>query len=164
MSRRAVAAVVVAAALIGVWFWQPWLGSDERQIRRRLDALANDFNESTTDGLGAVARAAKFGSYFAGDVVIEFGHGTPPVRGRETVIGMAARLQPRTAAFTLQLLDVNVTASPPAAAEVNLTAAFRRRSLDTGEESVDAQELLLGMVKVDGEWRIQHVTAVESFK
>jgi SnoaL-like protein len=164
MSRWTGVALALAAVLIWLWVWQPWLPRDERQIRRRLHAFAADFNESTTDGLGTVARAARFGSYFTDDVVIEFGQGTPPVHGRETVMGMATRLQPRTAAFTLQLLDVNIVVSSPAAAEVNVTAAFRRRSLATGEESIEAQELRLAMVKVDGDWRVSRVTAVEAFK
>lgn len=154
---------VVVVSLVAVAAWRYWRPNDERDVRRRLNALASDFNESTTDGLGAVARAARMGAYFTEDIVVDLGQGAPPIRGRETMMGMAARLQPRTAAFSVELLDINVKISPPSAADVSLTAAFRRRNPATGEE-IDAQELALRMSKADGEWRISHVTAVEPFK
>lgn len=164
MSRRTVLLIAVVAVAVCIWVWRAWWPNDERQIRRRLNSFAADFNESTTDGLGMVARAAKIGSYFTDDIVVEFGQGTPPVHGRETLMGMATRLQGRTAAFTLELLDVNVDVESPTTAEVNLTAAFRRRSLTTGEESIDARELSLGMVKVNGEWRVSRVTSIDTFR
>jgi hypothetical protein len=156
-----VAAVVAVAAV--VWVWRVWWVSDAQQITRRLEAFESDFNESATEGLSAVARAAKLGSYFADGIVVDLGRGTPPIQGRETLIGMAARLQPRTAAFTLDLLDINVEMGPQSTAEVNLTAAFRRRST-SGEDSIDARELLLTMTKIDGEWRANHVKAIEPFR
>ena len=74
-----------------------------------------------------IAHAARIGTYFTEDIVVDLGKGTPPIQGRETLIGMAARLQPRTAAFTLELLDITVEMRSPSTAEVSLTAAFRRR-------------------------------------
>lgn len=165
MSRRTkvILAAIVALAL-GVWAWRAWSPDDRRDVRRRLNTFATEFNKSTTDGLGTVARAARIGSYFTEDVVVELGGGSPPIRGREVLIGMASRLHFRTAAFTLELIDVNVNLPGPARAEVSLTAAFRRRSVGNGDESIDAQELALQMTKADGEWRISHVRAVEPFK
>src|SRR5687768_294751 len=121
-----------AAAAVAILAWHYW-PNEERSVRRRLSAFTRDFNESTTDGIGMVARAARIGSYFTPDVVVDLGSTVPPIRGRETLIGMTARLQPRTSAFVLELRDVNVKISQPASAEVGLTALFRRRSLDSGE-------------------------------
>ena len=59
-------------------------------------------NASTKDGLGTAARAAQIGSYFTEDAVVDFGGGSRPIQGRETLMGMAARLQPRTAAFRMR--------------------------------------------------------------
>ena len=87
----------------------------------------------------------------------------PPLQGRETLMGMSARPQPRTAAFTLQLLDINVEMGQQSTAEVNLTATFRRRTA-AGEESIDARELLITMARIDGEWRASHVKAIEPFR
>ena len=47
-----------------------------------------------------------------------------------TLMGMAERLQPRTAAFRMELDDVGVEMTPGAAtADVTLTASFIRRSI-----------------------------------
>jgi hypothetical protein len=163
MGRRTVVIAVVAAALLAVWAWRTWWPSDEQRIRGRLRAFAADFNESTTDGLGTVARAARLGSYLTDDVVVDLGSGSPPIQGRETLMAMATRLQMRTAAFTLDLVDINVTMAG-GEADVNLTVAFKRRSIGTGEESVDAREMALRMVKSDGEWRIRRASTVETFR
>ena len=162
--RLLLLAALAGAVLLGVWAWRAWWPTDEQQIRRRLHALAADFNESTTDGLGTVARAAKIGSYFTSDIVVDLGEGTPSIQGRETIIGMVGRLQPRTSAFTLELLDLNVEVRTPTTAGVNLTAAFRQRSLTTGEDSLEARELSLDMVKADTEWRVSRIRTVEPFR
>ena len=166
MSRRAIAVLTgVAVILLAVFVWRYWWPDDARDVRNRLNALANDFNESTTDGLGTVARAGRLSTYFTDDVVIELGQGSPPIHGRETLIGMASRLQPRTSAFRLELLDINVDVKGGSEAEVRLTAAFRRLGPTVaGEGSIDAQEMALRMNKGNGDWRISHVTTVEPFR
>jgi hypothetical protein len=162
--RRSSALALLLAIVLGTlaaWYYWP---SDERQIRHRLEEFTNEFNESTTDGVGTVARAARLGSFFTEQVVVELGPGSAPIHGRNTLIGMAARLQPRTAAFAVELKDVNVAVAEGGVAEVNLTAVFRRRSMATGEESLDAREFTLGMVKTSGEWQVNRVTAVDTLK
>jgi hypothetical protein len=81
---------------------------------------------------------------------------------------MVARLQPRTAAFRLELDDVNVefpASGGRVGADVTLTASFIRRSLSTGEESRDAREFALVCRKdSDAEWRIERVSAVDTFR
>jgi hypothetical protein len=163
MRRGAVLLGIAAIAAASAWAWRAWWPSDELQIQRTLQSFAEDFNEGASDGLAAMARAAQIVSYFTSDVSVELGRGTPPIQGRETLAGMVARLQPRTAAFTLELVDVNVDVSGTTA-NVSLTAAFRLRSLATGEESVDARELSLGMVKQDGLWRVNRVNTVDAFR
>lgn len=160
---RRVAALAALGIVVGVWAWRTWWPSDEQQIRRRLRAFAAEFNESTTNGVGMVARAARMSTYFTEDVVVDLGKGTPPIAGRETLLGMATRLQPRTAAFTVELVDITANLSGETTADVTLTAAFRRRS-PAGEESIDARELAVGMVKIEGEWRVSRVKTVEAFR
>jgi hypothetical protein len=156
------AAVALAAA--GLWIWQSLSPSDERDITRRLRALGEEFNLSTTDGLGTAARAARFGTYFTDDVVVELGGGSPAINGRDTLMGMAARLQPRTAAFVIDFRDVTVTVLEPRRAEASLTAVIRRRVIGTDEESLDAREFALALQKMDDVWRISHASAVETLK
>jgi hypothetical protein len=164
MSRRTQAVLaVVALAAAGVWIWQ-WRGTPrDREIRNRLTQLAAELNSSTTDGLGIAARAARLGSYFTPDIVIELGQGSPPIQGRETLMGMAARLQPRTAAFELELKDITIERADDAAADIVFTALIRRRSFGSGEESIDAREFSATMRKTD-EWRIAHVVAIDTLR
>jgi hypothetical protein len=166
MSRRASLVLAGLAILsIAVLAWRFWWPNDARDIRNRLNALAADFNESTTDGLGTVARAVRLATYFTDDVVVELGQGSPPIRGRETLVGMASRLQMRTAAFRLELLDINVDLRNRSDADVRLTAAFRRLGGGaSGEGSIDAQEISLRMTKANGDWRISHVATVDPFR
>lgn len=165
-ARHAVRSVVIVALGVLAFFaWRSRITDDERAIRGRLEALRNEINARTTDGLGTVARAAQIGSYFTDDVVIELGEGAPPIRGRETLIGMATRLQPRTAAFRLDLDDVNVDLVPGGqASDVLLTASFVRRSLSTGEESRDAREFALVCEKNAGTWRISRIAAIDTLR
>jgi hypothetical protein len=163
---RAVRVAGVAGVILLVLFgWRFWFTGEEAVIRRRLEALRDEVNASTPDGLGSAARAAAIGSFFTDDVLVDLGRGTGPINGRETVMAMVARLQPRTAAFRLDLQDVGVEmrAGTPTA-DVTLTGTFTRRSISTGEESIDALEFALVMSKVGGVWRISRLTAVDTLK
>lgn len=164
MNRRS-AAIAAVAVCAGAWAWFAFRPGPEARIERRLQALAAEFNESTTDGLGTVARAARIGSYFTDDVVVDLGQGTPPIQGRETVIGMTARLQPRTAALRLELVDITVALRSHDRADVSLTATFGRRAIGVeSAESVDARELAITMMETGGEWRVSHVRVVDAFR
>jgi hypothetical protein len=158
--------VVSALVLLGVFaFWRTREGLDERVIRQRLEAFRAEVNASTMDGVGTAARAVQIGTYFTEDAVVDLGGGAVPIRGRETLIDMAARLQPRTSAFRLDLDDVGIDVVPGGtAADVLLTASFVRRIISTGEESRDAREFALVLVKADGAWRISKITAIDTLR
>ena len=165
MSRKAAAAVaVVVIAAAGLWMWRHSATPDERAIRGRFDEFAAEFNASTTDGLGTVARAARIGDYFTPDVVVDLGEGSAPIQGRETLMGMAARLQPRTAAFVLEFEDVTLDGLHDARAEVTFTLMIRRRNMTSGEESLDAREFSAEMQKSGGQWRIARAVAIDTLR
>lgn len=167
MTRRDVLRGVLVLALGGITYvaWRGRESDEERAIRARLEALRKEINTSTIDGLGTAAHAAQLGSYFTDDVTIELGEGASAIHGRDTLTGIAARLQPRTAAFRLDLDDVSVDMVPgAAAADVLLTASFVRRSLSTGEQSLDAREFSLVCRKDGGTWRIARVTAIDTLR
>jgi hypothetical protein len=167
MTVRRAAAIATAVALLGVAAWYTFGRSSDPAsiIRERLDTLAERINQSTVDGAGMAARAAELGSYLTEDIEVDFGPSAAPIRGRGTVVGMADRLQPRTAAFRLRFEDVNVMLNPGGeSANVHLTAEIVRRSITTGEESLDAREFSLVMRSTNGLWQIARVTAIQTLK
>jgi SnoaL-like domain len=163
---RRIAAIVLAVVGVAVGAWFLLSPADPgAAVRARLQALAEMVNRSTVDGLGPEARSAQLGAFFAEDVDIDLGRGAAPIHGRDTVIGMAERLQPRTAAFQLKFADVGVAmAASGVTADVHLTAEFIRRNITTGEETLDAREFTVGMRRVGGEWQIARVTAVDTLE
>ena len=164
LQRVLVPSVLVIALVAGVWYLSQ--GRDEtRDVRRRLDELCDSVNSSTTDGRGPHARAAELGLFFTDDVEIDLGRGAAPIRGRATVISMAERLQPRTAAFRLEFEDVSVAMAPGGgSADVHLTAEFIRRDLVSGDQSLDAREFTMAMHRAPDGWQIRRVTGVDTLK
>lgn len=163
MSRPVRLAAVAVAVLCVFLAWRFRGSNDERAIRQQLAGLTNDINRTVTGGLGTVVRSADIGSYFTEDVVVDLGRGAAPIVGRATLIGMASRLQRRTAAFRLRLDDVGVRLKDDStAADVTLTASFVGPDEATGSEATDAREFALAMTKGSGVWRITHVTAVDT--
>jgi hypothetical protein len=159
------ALIVLVLAGLALFAWRTRESGEERTIRERIEALRTEVNASTVDGLGTAARAEQIGDYFTDDAVVELGGGSVPIRGRDSLMGMAARLQPRTAAFRLDLDDVGIEMVPGGvAADVMLTASFVRRSISTGEESRDAREFAMVLVKTDGTWRISRITAIDTLR
>jgi len=160
------AAIVLTAVAIGAGAWYVLTPADSgAPVRARLRALSDMVNRSTVDGRGAEGRSAQLSAFLSEDVDVDLGHGAAPIRGRHTVIGMAERLQPRIAAFRLQFEDMSVVMGPSGdTADVHLTAEFIRRSITTGEESLDAREFMIGMRRVGAEWQIAKVTAVDTLK
>jgi hypothetical protein len=159
----ALSAIVIAVAAAGWYLFGP--AAEGAAVRARLRAFTDTVNGQPTDGLDPAARAVRLGSFFADDVDVDLGPGTAPIRGRETIVGMAERLQPRTAAFRLELEDVTVAMTPGGdAADVHLTAEFIRRSITTGDESLDAREFMLGMRRIGDTWQIARVTAIDTLK
>ncbi len=143
-----------------MWFgWHYVSSTEERAIRGRLEALCSDINAS------GAARAEQIGSYFTADAVVDLGKGTAAINGRDTLVNMAARLQNRTAAFSLELDDIGVTLSPDrTTADATLTATFALRTLPTADESRDAREFRVALSKADGTWRVSRATAVETLR
>lgn len=165
MRARTVTGAALVALLSLITAWLLWPPNNDRQIRRRLTALADEFNSSTADGLGLAAKAVRIGDYFTDDVIVDLGEGSSTIVGRETLMGMAARLEPRTAAFTLRVEDITVEAAADGrTAIVALTLTITRTSTVTREQSLDAREFSLEMRKTDDEWRIARAAAVDTIK
>jgi hypothetical protein len=160
--RIATAALVAVCVFLA---WRGWHSTDEQVIRNRLDALTTDINSTVTGGLSTAARAADIAGYFTDGVIVDFGEGAAPIVGRATLVGMASRLERRTAAFRLRFDDVGVRIEPGGTtAAVTLTASFVQRDAADRGDSMDAREFELALEKVSGTWRISRVTAVDTLK
>jgi hypothetical protein len=162
MFRRSTPSVLLVVLLFscacGLW-------TDERsEIKSRLRELVKVVNTTAAGGVDKLARAVEIGSFFTDDVVVELGEGSAPVVGRDTLIGMATRLEPRIADFSLGFTDATVKlADDKQTADVSLTVEFIRRHPDT-RQTMDAREFKLGMRRADGEWKIARATAIDTLK
>jgi hypothetical protein len=153
-------ACVIVALAVGCGWW----GSEKAAITERLREFTHVVNAAAPEGLGSVSRAAEIGSFFTDDVVVELGEGSTPIAGRETLMAMSMRLQPRLAQFTVGFADANISvAADKQSADVTLTIEFFSRD-QTARQQMDAREFKLGMRQVDGVWKMSRVTAVDTLK
>lgn len=160
--RLTLACIGLAIVAVAAWWWWP---GEKANVRRQLNALAHEVNSVALDSASLAARTMRIGSFFTEEVEMNLGPGSAPIHGREMLLGMAERLQPRTAAFRLRFDDVIVNlASDSLRARVDLTAVLTRRGGGSGDRSLDAMEFSLQMEKVEGQWRIARVTAVETIR
>ncbi len=155
--KRAIVVVVVAVgigAIIALGYPRLF-PSEERRIRRQLDDLVQTVNTPPAEGVEALARAARIGNAFDTDVMIDFGDG-PPVRGREAIMGIASRLQDRGRTVSVALQDVDISiARDRASADVDLTVVVKT------DDSTDAREFQVRMIKPQDQWLIAQATAVK---
>ena len=159
LSRLGAAVLVAAAAF---WWWTSG-SSDERKVRSLFYDFVEELNEGATGGFGTIAHIARLAEFFAPDVVVELGQGSPPIQGRETLLGMVSRLQPRTSAFIFEMDDVNVEFTSPDHGEVTFTAVIRRRS-ESGAESIDAREFADEVIRDGSRWRVIRVVAIDTLR
>ena len=165
MSRPILIGIAVLVLIAGAAWYITHADDESAPIRRRLQAFADEVNSSTIDGKGPEARAAQLGSFFTEDAEVDLGRGSTSIKGRARLVAMAGRLQPRTSAFTLRFEDITVAVAPGGqSADVHLTAEFIRRSITTGDQSLDAREFTIAMRLVDNEWRMDRVTAIDTLK
>jgi hypothetical protein len=151
---------IVAALAAGCGWW----GNEKAAITERLREFTRVVNAAAPEGLGSVSRAAEIGSFFTDDVVVDLAEGSTPIAGRETLMAMSMRLQPRLAQFTIGFADANVNvAADKQSADVSLTVEFFSRD-QTTRQQIDAREFKLGMRQVDGVWKMSRVTAVDTLK
>jgi hypothetical protein len=162
--RRAARMALAAAALcaFAVWFWAFAIRHHEREISRQLFAALREFNGASAERSEAADRAGRIAQYFMPDVTIDFGFGSAPIRGRETLVGIATRILPRTSAFVGELVDTHIRVLDGVHADVTLTLLFRSRA--PGEHDLEARELSISLQNAERSWRIQHIKIVDALR
>jgi len=163
MTARAGVLVLLALALYFA-LTRLW-PDDERRIRDTLDELAAVVSAPAGDGIALVTRAAQLGSFFADDVVIDLGRPFNPIHGRETIVGLAARMQIPGEGLDVRFVDVTVDLLPGGdVAVVRLTATVRAHGQSVLDRTLDAKELEMRLRKVGGDWTIDEVLGVETIE
>ena len=154
MPRLALGVAALALVLGAVWLWP----TDARRIRTTLETAAAAVSAPAGEReLERVARAASLAKTLAPDVVVETGPDGPSLRGRETVVGVAARVGmagPLTVA-----LDGIELAVDAGAGRATATAFARVRGDAAGEAGAyDGAEVRIELARIDGTWRIARVS------
>jgi hypothetical protein len=158
---RAGLGVLVGA--LAVYAWQQMFPSEETKIRRQLEAIAADANE-ITDDLSGIAAAARSTMYFTEDVTIDPGGGTAPLRGREVILAVARNLQPKAGQTRVDIKNTDVTITPDGNSAAVTLAVTVTRDAGSSQETLDARELALTMIKRESVWLISHVTSVDTLR
>ncbi|HXW07695.1 MAG TPA: nuclear transport factor 2 family protein [Vicinamibacterales bacterium] len=159
MSGR-LAGVLVAVVGLAAAAWYFWPG-EKAAIDRRLAALSRDIDQQ--EAVGGLA-AARIASHFTEDVVIDLGQGSVPVEGRDTLVGMLMRLEPRIARYRVRFEDATVRLRDASTAEVTLTAEIVPRGSAPRDAEMDAREFEVMFRKVDADWLVARVRAVETIR
>ena len=164
MTRRTLAGLCAVVVAAGAFWWWSAGSSDERQVRRLFKDFADELNAGTTSGFGTLTHLARLSEFIDPAIVVELGQGSPPIQGRETLLGMVTRLQPRTSAFVLEMDDVTIEFTDPDHGEVTFTALIRRRTIDSGEDSIDAREFGGEVVRSGGRWQVSRIVAIDTLR
>jgi hypothetical protein len=153
--RLVVIVAVVAAATGGYRWWN----SPERQIRRVLEAIAEDLSHGEpVSGLAAVAGVAALQNHFTIDVVIEPGRPLPPLSGRDAVMAAAIRLRAATPALRVEFADMNVMIDA-GGTEATVDCRVTMTGPGAGQDNLDSREVVVILRVVDGQWMVARATA-----
>ena len=150
-------AVVLFAALLGglVYRYSP---SEERQIRRHLNNLAELLSPSTTERETVrLTRFAAMGEYFAEGVQVRVDG--QEIVSRGAVIERLARWQPPPGGGAVEVGDIEVRVSADAAsAQVDLTARVAT-SGPPQAATLETRRVRVEMTKTTGDWVISSLEA-----
>jgi hypothetical protein len=153
-------ALLLGALLVGAALFK-WWPSDERAIRRELDAVADTLTVPPTDTeLAKVARLAALSNHLAPDIRLRLG--TREIASRDLAVGLVSRWTPPPGGVFVAFSDTVVEAADDGTATVFTTARVTTRDPQTGESVTDAREATIGFGKRDGEWLITNVDSAEA--
>jgi ketosteroid isomerase-like protein len=156
VNRRALVAVVALAVVIaGYVYW----ASDERQIRRLLDAVADGVTqEEGAGGVAGLAEVAGLTRYLAPDVTFEPGEPFRAIIGAQEVVSTVGRLRAVMSTVTLTLSDVQIAINGESAS-VQAIARLALRDRE-GEEQVETRMVRIALEDHDVGWVITAARSV----
>jgi hypothetical protein len=145
--------VALAAALGGYLYWT----SNEQQIRRLLDNVADGVSQEEGAGVTGLAEVAGLTRYFAPDVTLEPGEPFRAITGAADVVATVGRLRTIMATVQLDISDPRITvdgATGSVHAMVTLTLRDRE-----GTQRVEMRDVLVALEKLDAGWVISAARA-----
>jgi ketosteroid isomerase-like protein len=150
VNRRAIViAVALAAAIAGYLYW----ASDERQIRRLLDGVADAVTQHEGEGgVAGLAEVAGLTRYLAPDVTFEPGAPFAPIAGAQDLVSTAGRVRAVMASVELTFADVQIAVDGHSAS-VRATARLALRDRN-GDDSVETRDAQIALEKRDTGWVI----------
>jgi len=141
--------VALVAVIAGYRYW----ASDERQIRRLLDHVADAVSQDEgQSGMGSLAEITSLTTYLLPDVEID---ATPPatarIAGASEVVSTVGRLRTLFPVLQLSIVDVEVSAAVDGTATARATATLTMRNRE-GEEAVETRTVVISLLKHEGRW------------
>jgi ketosteroid isomerase-like protein len=149
LKRPLLIVVALGAALAAYLYWT----SDERQIRRLLDGLADAVTqEEGAGGVVGLAEVAGLTRYLAPDVTFEPGAPFRPITGAQDIVSTVGRLRAVMTAVELTFSDIQI-AVDGGTASVSTTARLTLRDRD-GEQRVETRDAQIVLEERDAGWVI----------
>ena len=153
-------ALVLALVLVGAALFK-WWPSDDRAVRRQLDALADVLSVPSSDTeLSRQTRMDDLRSYFAPDAHLRLG--SIDVPSRDALMSLAEAWTPPEGGLFVEFVDEDVALPGDGTARVTLTAKLTTRDRATGGINVDSRRTEIDLRKQQGDWAITGVLAAGS--
>jgi len=154
---------VAALAGAAVYGWRVWFPNDEAQIHAVLERIADGISGDGEGDARRLARAASLLEEFDPDVTVDAGPPFDTLRGRDVILGAAAKMNGSVRNLDLSFDDVVIQVDAVRSqATANLTAEARFD--DGGGAAVDARELDVSFTRIDGAWVVSAVTLVRPLR
>jgi len=155
VKRTVLIVIALGAVLAGYLYW----ASDERQIRRLLDGVADAVSqEEGAGGVVGLAEVAGLTRYLAPDVTFEPGEPFRAITGAQDIVSTVGRLRAVMTTVDLTFSDIQV-AVDGRTASVHTTATLTLRDRD-GAQSVDTRDALIALEERDAGWVIATARAI----
>jgi len=147
MKRLVLVVVALGALLAGYVYWT----SDERQIRRLLDGIADAVTqEEGSGGVVGLAEVAGLTRYLAPEVTFDPGEPFTAMTGAQNIVSTVGRLRAIMTTVRLDISEPQVEVAGKTAS-VRTAAQLILRDRD-GADVVEARDVLVEVEKRDAGW------------
>ena len=148
--RVAIAIAALVAMLGGYWWWS----NPGRGVHRLLSDVASTLSHDEPEAdLRSITAVAALQAHLTPDVSVDIGRSSTPLRGRQEVIAMVARLRASSSMMRVQFFDPDIQFSDDSSGTTRVTVQVTTRGAG-GEEVAAAHVVSFALVRADGRWQI----------